>query len=451
MGIRPLQLLDSFHRQMTGLFGAGDELADNRKNIVLGNYAASTTANLVAGNFLTGLLLLMNADDAFMGLVTMATLFGNLLHVLSPLLLERFEKRKTLLIWGRVLVYTLNLLFIGAIPYLPYENKIKLAATLAVILLTNLLSAILGAGYAVWHIRSIPEKIRTNYFTFFNVTNGVLVYSAILGFSKLVDHFKAAGNEMAGLTVVRGIALILGLVDLFFLTRIREYENAKSSESLHFMAVLVNPFKNREYRKTVMTACLWCFSASIPGPYFTVYMLKDLKVEYSYLSIVGMLQLLTLVFVTPLWARRFSSPSGIEILRLGMLMIVFHYAGLVFVTRETLFLYPVIAFISYIATAGIGLVMSKLPYVNIPEGNQTNYIGFYNTMAYLAMLLGVGLGNLFIKLSEGKTLLLFGFSLQNKQYILLLAAALMLASVVATGVIGKNGKSVDSSIKGEFL
>ena len=87
-----------------------DEMTLSRRNIMFSNYTGGVVNNLIGGNFFTGLLILMNADDSFMGLITMAALLGNLIQVLSPLLLERFKRRKRLLIISRGLIYLFNIL-----------------------------------------------------------------------------------------------------------------------------------------------------------------------------------------------------------------------------------------------------------------------------------------------------------------------------------------------------
>lgn len=419
-----------------------DETAINRKNISVSNYTAGVINNLIGGNFFTGLLLLMNADDSFMGLVAMMGFIGNLLQVLSPLLLERFQSRKTLLIISRSVIYFFNIVIISVIPLLGFTNGTKLMLMLVVILLVNLINAITASGFSVWHIKSIPENVRANYFSFFTVTNGIIIYTVIFAFSRVVDYFKMSGNEMAGLYIIRAIALLLCIVDIFFLYKIKEYPNQSSGTNMNLKNILLNPFKEKKYLITVFIACLWNFSANIPGPYFSVYMLKDVGVSYSFLNIINMINIPILIFLTPLWRKRISSTSWFKTLYFSMGLFLLNYIGLSLVTKDTLVLYPIAVIFSFLVAPGINLVFSNIPFINIPDKDQTNYIGFYSTMNNLAALLGVLTGKEFIRRTEGMTISILNIEMQNKQYILLLTAIAMLVAVVLIYIMQRRSDKI---------
>lgn len=420
--------------------GSRDEKSYSRQNILLSNTTSGVVNNLIGGNFFTGFLLLLNADDAFMGLVTMATYMGNLLQVLSPLLMERFPTRKKLLIASRAIIYLFNIIIISMIPLIPCVDRTKLMLILSVTLLVNVVNAISGPGFAVWHIKSIPEEVRARYFTAFTIVNGVIIYTVILAASKIVDVFKESGHEMQGLLLFRGAAFLLCLVDIFFLFKIKEYPNQSSDTKVNLVNILLNPFREKKYLITVLIACLWNYSANIPGPYFTVYMLKDMKVTYSFLNLINMVNIPALILLTPLWRNRINSTSWFKTLYFSMGLFLFNYIGLAFVTKGTLFLYPIAVIFSILIAPGINLVFANVPYINIPEKNQTNFIGFYSTMNNLAALLGVLTGKEFIKNTEGFSISLLGIEIQNKQYILLLTAAVMLIAVVLIFILQKRAE-----------
>ncbi len=75
-----------------------EEPAISQNNLIFSSVVSGTVGNFIGGNFFTGILLLLQASDGIMGFVAMTGFVGNLLQVLSPLLLERFQSRKKLLI-----------------------------------------------------------------------------------------------------------------------------------------------------------------------------------------------------------------------------------------------------------------------------------------------------------------------------------------------------------------
>jgi hypothetical protein len=430
MYIHPGSIINNLKSKMHFKLNTDDEFAVNRKNITISNYSSGVVNNLIGGNFFIGLLLLMKADDSYMGLITMAGLIGNLLQVLSPLLLERFQSRKKLLIYVRAIIYFFNIVVISIVSLMPVTNGIKLMLVLMIILFINFINAVTAPGFAVWHIKSIPEKVRANYFSFFSITNGIIIYTVILSFSKIVDYFKASGNELQVLLILRILTLLFCVVDIYFLFKIKEYPNQRSEGKLNFVSIFVTPFKEKKYLITVFIACLWNYSANIPGPYFTVYMLKDLGVSYSFLNLINMFNIPVLIFLTPLWRKRINATSWFKTLYLAMGLFLLSYIGLSFVTKNTLILFPIAVIFSFLVAPGINLVFANIPFINIPEKDQTNYIGFFATMNNLAALLGVLTGKEFIKHTEGITISLLGIEMQNKQYVLILTAFAMLIAVV---------------------
>ena len=155
-----------------------------------------------------------------------------------------------------------------------------------------------------------------------------------------------------------------------------------------------------------------------------------------------MLNIPVLIFFTPVWSRIIQKTSWFKALYISMGLYTVYYISLCFVTKNTLILYPFAVVYAFIIAAGINLTFSNIPYINIPSGNQTNYIGFYSTMNNLAALLGVTIGKEFIKITEYKFINILGIEMQNKQYILILTALDML---FCTCIIYLLQKNVDSS------
>jgi len=430
MNKRLINALGYFKYKIRILLKPEDEKAANRVNIIFSNYSLNSINNLVGGNFFTGFLILMQADDAFIGIVTMMAIAGNLAQVFSPLLMERLKKRRNILIAARCTIYFLNIIIIGIIPYLKFTNGPKLTILLMVTLLINLINAISSPGFSVWHLKSIPESIRAKFFSFYGISCSIVTYAIILGASRIVDVFKASGNEMEGLMILRVIAVIICLIDIYFLFRIKEYPNLKDKDEVNLLNIFIKPLREKKYLITVAIACLWGFSASIPGPYYNFYLLKDIKVDYAYLTLISLLYIPAQIVFTPLWAKWIRATSWFKILYIAMGMFLINYIGLAFVTRDTLFIYLISVVYGFVFAAAINLVFSNIAFINLPVGNQTIYIGFFSTVYNLSCLTGVFFGKEFIKYTEGLKFELMGVSMQNKQYILLLTAFVMVFAVM---------------------
>ena len=401
----------------------GDEMSRNRLLLLHFCFSSNVMANMVGGNFYTGYMLYLGADDSFVGLMSMFVFAANFLQIFSPLLLERFQRRKMLLIWSRLAIQLINIAFIGAITFFPVSRQGKLIVFGASVLLLNVMNAFISPGYSVWHIKFLPGNVRVRYFTLQNLFNGIIVAAFNLIGGWLVDQFEAAGIQVWGFLVLRIFALVVLAYDLFTLYRMKEYPYEKSAEKFSFKGIFIAPFKEKIYLYTVLFNFLWCLIANMPGSYYTVYLLQNCNASYSLLSVGNAINVPVLILFIPLWSRLLSRFSWLKVAVASVAMYAVHWVLFTFVTADNvLWLYPAILVYAYIMATGVNLSFANLPYTNIPTANQTQFIGFYTAISNLGALLGITFGRKFILLTENVTL--FGFC--NKQLLIFVSGILLL-------------------------
>ena len=406
----------------------GDDESKNRLRHLQFNYTNNVIANWVGGNFFTGIMLLLNADDAFIGLMSIFVFSANLLQILSSMLLERFKSRKKLLIIVRLIVQFINIVFIGAIPLFPINDQAKLVILGASVLILNVLSALISPGFSVWHIQLIPQHVRVKYFSFLSMTNGIIVAVFNLIGSAIVDHFGSLGLEVWGFAVMRIIAFGVLIYDLFLLSRMKEEPYPLSEKRTTLADLLIKPFKETRYLRVVAFAFTWCLIANIPGSYYSVYLLRNLEVSYSFITIINMLNVPILVLLTPVWSRILHRFSWLKTCNIAILLYAVHYLLLGFIDKgNVMWLYPTTLIYAFILAVGINLSFTNVPYLNIPEKNQTIFISFYTTMNNLGALIGVTFGREFIAATESLSTNTFS----NKQLLMYTVFGLMvLGSVI---------------------
>ncbi len=415
----------------------GDDESRNRLRHLQFNYTNNIIANWVGGNFFTGIMLLLNADDAFIGLMSIFVFSANLLQILSSMLLERFKTRKRLLITVRLIVQFINIVFIGAIPLFPIENQAKLVILGASVLILNVLSALISPGFSVWHIQLIPQNVRVKYFSFLSMTNGIIVAVFNLIGSAIVDHFGSLGLEVWGFAVMRIIAFAVLIYDLFLLARMKEEPYPLSEKRTRLSDLLIKPFKETRYLRVVAFAFIWCMIANIPGSYYSVYLLRNLEVSYSFITVINMLNVPILVLLTPIWSRILHRFSWLKTCNIAILLYAVHYLLLGFINKGNVsWLYPATLIYAFILAVGINLSFTNVPYLNIPEKNQTIFISFYTTMNNLGALLGVTFGREFIAATESLSTADFS----NKQLLMYTVFGLM---VIGAGIMFLLRRSLD--------
>lgn len=422
----------------SGWFVPGDEDSNqSRRSLVVFNILANVSANLIGGNFFTGLLIVLQADDAFVGLITMLTFGANLLQLFSPFILERFSRRKPVLIALRVLIHLINILFVGLIPFMPVQLHTRLVLLGFSVFLVNALAAFSGPGISVWHIAHIPPSVRVQYFSLVTMLNGIFVAAFNLMGSGVVDLFKDQNQELLGLSILRILALLLAALDILQLTRIRELPVTKPLQKIRLRALLVEPFRQPHYLRSNLVVVLWSLVVNLPGSFYTVYLLRELGIPYSYIMFISSFNVAVLMGFTWLWRQIFLKYNWLRPLSIAILLLAPHYVLLAFVSPGLMFLYPIGVIWSFICTCGINLAFSSVAFINLPRDNQTLYIGFHSTANFLAALTAATLARSFVTRLGGLRFTLLGVPFGEKQLLMLIVGALMVGVGLAIGAIAK--------------
>lgn len=421
---------------ITLVFSRHEEFARNRLHILWFSLYANVVAILYGGNFFTGLLLRLGADDAYMGAITIAAYAGSIAAIFSPLLIERFRHRKKMLLISRGIYYILLLGFVTAIPFVGISSGARLAAILAVISMVNLISALTGSGMSVWHLQSLPESVRSSFFANLNMIIGILNMILLNLAGLFADFFKNRGQELLGIVLLRSAAFLFAIFEIYNLSRIKEYPYPVPEKRINLPDIVRIPFKNARYRAVIIVIMIWTLTATIPGPYFQVYLLKDLKISYSFLSAVNLLNVPVLLFAMPIWGRVVGRLGDVKLFSPLAALISLHFLSLAFVTKENYqWLYPISVFYYFLIAAGITQVASLTPYKFIPETNQSNYLSFYGAANTLAALLGTFIGQMFILSTQRFSIEFNGKVFANRQLIMVAAAMAVLFGAVVMNFV----------------
>ena len=286
-----------------GWYFPGDEMSGNRLSLLCVTLVHNGIANLTEGNSLTGLLLLMDANDGMIGIVGMIPFAANTVQVLAPMILERFSKRKKLLRTFRFIALTVNALLLSVIPFFPVSGQLRLTMVAVTVGIVNCIHAVLDPGFITWHKQFLPDRVRAHYFSTQSVAVGVTAAAVTLGASRLVDVFKSAGDELTGILIIRGVAFLLVFLDSYLLSRMKEYDYETSGKAVSLKDVFTRPLRSKPYACSVAIAVMWSFVANIPGSFFTVYLLKNVGVSYSFITLTSLLNIPCMIIFTPLWRR----------------------------------------------------------------------------------------------------------------------------------------------------
>jgi MFS family permease len=128
------------------------------------------------------------------------------------------------------------------------------------------------------------------------------------------------------------------------------------------------------------------FATNLSGPFFAVYMLRDLKFDYlTYVAINATATIATITFLTR-WGKRADRAGNIKVLRITSFLIPL-VPLLWLVSKQVYYLIPV-QILSGFAWSGFTLTSGNFLYDVSPRESRTQSIAIFNAVSGVAVCIG---------------------------------------------------------------
>ncbi len=328
--------------------------------------------------------------------------------VISPVFLERFQKRRWLLAGGRLLAYLLNLLCLTLLAIFVKDPTTRLVGFSVILLVSNLVNNLFSSGYTVWHLNFISGKHRARYLSYNQITTTVASFCSLIFFGLLADSLKGTAYEATVLIVIRFVALAFALLDVVILCLPKEYPYLRKETTIRISNIIRLPLKHKKFLMTMALICMWNFTAAFSASSWTFHLLHNIGagVVMTYLFSIFTCGCL---FTSAYWRRLIEKVSWFRTFAYCAMIHAPAALLMAFVLPENrLWLYPICMFIQAFAGVGLNLSWGNMPYINTPREDQTYYLSFYTLIANLGTFLGGSAGALFVKIFDGRNLSILG-------------------------------------------
>lgn len=400
----------------------GDGLGKSRRRVLGYNYLSNVVASLMSGAYFTGLMLEMKASDSYISTVTLIITICGFAQFFSPLVIERMRQRKTFLILMRVFYHIFNTVMIGIVPLLPISTYARLFIFMIFVATSNLISALTASGISVWHIQSIPEEKRSDFFTVSHI--GFQLLNTLTSFSagRLVDTFShssvtlfSIGSPLIAFLIIRVIALVMGGAEIILLSGIKEHPYERADTSRIALKELFIPIKDRAFMRIILIYVLYFFSAGIIGRYFQTYLIDVVHMSYTYQSISGVIGLPIVLLLAPVWSALMRKISWSKVLPIALFGTSVGYFFNTLITESTQYFHILCCVFYSSFNSAVSIIFAFLPYTAMPQHNRTAYISFFTISGSIAGLFGNLFGMLFMSVVKGAKTHIFGLTITSYQ------------------------------------
>lgn len=391
---------------------------------------ARTVGSLTAGAFMAGYLKYLGADDRLNGIIAAIPVLSGVIMFLTPLLFETKSRRKASIVMS-ALVARLLLSFLIIIPLIIQNKSIGLAYLAATYLLAHFILSFITPPATTWQISLAPENIRGKYFGLRESCVLGFVSIMSLGMGRILDVFRIKEQQRAGFLMLFIVVLLLSILNFIFGCSVREPEVILSKRPIKKSDVLVLPLKDKVFHKIIYLFLIWNIGYQMSAPYTSVYMISELKLNYTFITITAIFAAFASVINVRLLGRLADKRSWFLLLNICVGFQAISQLLWFFVNQETKFyLVPLSQLMGGAALGGINISLMNIQYKYSPENMKTIYIGFSSAIGGIVGFSSSVLGSLFISVFSGYTLKLGGFSAGSMQVLFGLSGIIMIYCMI---------------------
>jgi len=224
-----------------------------------------------------------------------------------------------------------------------------------------------------------------------------------------LDYWKKVSPafELYGYSILFFSGCLIGLLGIRYISMIPEPRMVQTNEKTKFARLLLQPFKNENFKTLVIFLGFWNFAVNLAVPFFTVYMLKRLKLGMSLIIALSVVSQLMSVAFFRVWGRFSDRFSNKSVLRVSGPLFIGCILARTFTTMPeryffTMPLLVTIHILTGISAAGVALASGNIGLKLAPRGQATAFLSVISLINSLAAGIGSILGGKFADFFVGQ-------------------------------------------------
>ncbi len=384
-------------------------------------------ASITAGIFFTGYLCFLGASNKEIGWITSIPLFASLAAPFFSYFIDRAKNRKNLyfkaLLPGRLLWFA-----VAAVPVLFHYKLISapLLVFSACYLVMSVFSTHSVITWTSWMGDLIPWDRRGHYFGLRTTVSNISAIIIYLMAGWYIDKWKPI-NESIGFSSLFFAAAVFGVIAYFVQKRLPEVPRAiKPDERASVFDVtkkLLEIMKNRNFMRLAMFNTTWAFVIGLTAVYQTVFLIRVVKLEYKYITLFIVLEVLVRLLITKFWGKMMDKHGYKPIMLIcgrfiGLIPFFFIFVGWSYWMLIPLYL------ISGTFWPGIGVAQFNIMFRLTPKQDRAAYLAFNTILTSSVAFIGPVVGGYLVDWMGGFSLKIFFLDIGAFQLLFLAGAML---------------------------
>lgn len=360
---------------------SGNELKKSLTLVTLAAALGLPFFSVINGPALTGFTRMLGANDFVYSVIMAMPVIGAIVQVFISYMMVNSGKRKALFIIAGFIHRPLWFI-IAFIPFILHPDKSKAGIVIITVLIavSSVASSIVGMAFNSWMGSLVPAEIKGRFFSrrtmIYTITGGI---AALLS-GLLLDKVQG----FTGYAVVFIIAALMGTADIVLFFWIKDPPMQIATKKQAFGKLFTEPFKDGNYLRYMLFVAFWYFSVNIVGPFFNVYMIEELKMNFLIISLFTQVAAnLTTILSIRFWGRLADKYGSKPVMLLCCCILFILPMVWLFVTPQTIWVVLIIGFFSGLFWPGFEMTALNQSIWLAPEKNRSIYIANYTLIVML--------------------------------------------------------------------
>jgi MFS family permease len=346
-------------------------------------------------SYITPYALTLKANNVQIGLLSsIPSLLAPISQVFGSRLMERYSRKRIMVISVALnALMWLPILLLSVFLWRGFFTKYLPVMLIAFYSLYAIFGALAGPAWFSLLGDVVPEKIRGRYFGRRNKICGGIALVATIIAAFILDFFKTKGLVLIGFSVLFLVACIARLISAFLFTKHCE-PNLKLEKGYYFSFwQFLKKARGNNFGRFVIYVSAMNLAVNIAGPFFAVYMLKDLGFSYITFMLINISAAIFSLLSMPIWGKFSDKYGNRELLRVGSLLVPLLPVFWIF-SKSPIYIALVPQFISGVGWAAFNLSIGNFVYDAVTPQRRAICVAYLNVIAGIGVFIGASLGGL---------------------------------------------------------
>ena len=391
---------------------------------------AAVMGSLAGGIFLIGFAIkVLKATPEQIGILAALPMFANLVQIFGSYLIERTGRKKPLcfisILLSRLLWLVIVMLPLGIFSGV---SDWRMWILVAVIGASSFFGSLAGVAWLAWMSDLVPENIRGSYFGKRNMIASACGMAAMLAGGKFITMW---GNRFTeenpfGFVILFAIGILMGIASAWFLFRIPETGRAREDAGKGFdFSLFFKPLKDKNFLALILFASFWMFAIQIAGPFYGVFMIENLKIDFTAITVFGTFATLATLIMMKIWGP-ISDKLGNKpiIIVSGVILVIVPFIWILALPGAYYIPVLIAHILSAAFMAGASLSQFNIMIKLSPREGRSMYLALFAAITGIVGASAPIFGGVLSKAMQNISFQLFAYKVTNLQIIFIISAFL---------------------------